>query len=136
MKRLARLILGLISAGLAAGLIGASAIVLMMSQLLPDRPDDGLEGWVNGMFVFGIILTLYGLVAAAVIGIPAHLILNRMKRTGWLSYIGVGLAAGVLLAFVFGGLSALVAAGAAAGIAGASAFWLVVRPDQKHLPAT
>jgi hypothetical protein len=123
------LLFAILAAGIAAGMAGAAAIVGWTAA-----QSEGFGDPVSGLIVFGVILSLYGLCAAVVLGLPAHILLVRARRTGLIAYVLTGGVAGALI----GGLFALPASenavlvlvGLLAGAAGGSTFHAVARPDR------
>jgi hypothetical protein len=123
------LLFAVLAAGIAAGLAGAAAIVGWTAAQA-----EGFGDPVSAFLVFGVILGLYGLCAAVVLGLPTHMLLVRSRRTGSLAYVLTGAVAGALI----GGLFALGArdgavlllVGLVAGAAGGSTFHAVARPDR------
>ncbi len=129
MERAVVLVAACLAATLAAGLFGAMAFV-GMAIAWPDY--GGAANPISAFIVFGIILTLYGAVATAVLGLPAHALLVHMRRTGIVAYAAAGLIAGALVSALFSSPRDLwvFIPGLVAGVLGATAFWLVARPDR------
>jgi len=137
-RRAVRVLLGILAAGLASGVVGAVVIVVPMAF----SPDADL-GWLSALMIFSLVLTIYGWAATVVLGLPAHVALGRLGVRNIQAYLIAGAVAGALFALVHSLSSGLfhptvLAAGVAAGIAGAAAFWLVRRPDRDAVnrPAT
>ncbi len=123
------LLFAVLAAGIAAGLAGAAAIVGWTAART-----EGFGDPVSGLLVFGVILSLYGLVAALVLGLPAHMLLVRARRTGAIAHVLAGAGSGALIGGLFT-LAApenavLVLVGLLAGAAGGSTFHAVARPDR------
>ena len=131
MRRTAVLLLGCLAASLTAGLAGAAVIVCLMWVREGQFRGDVL----SALLVFGFILTAYAAAASVTLGLSAHALLTRLGRTGRGAYLIAGLAAGVLVGLLFGGLRdpAIFATGLGAGAAGAMAFRAVVRPRSSHV---
>lgn len=125
MMRLLVLLGACIIAGFVAGLSGSAVVTLLMIV-------DGYAATgsiLSGFIVFAIIVSLYGLAAAIVFGLPAHAALSR-HAPGWAAYTIAGIAAGSLLSVMFAASDLrFVLIGVIAGGLGAAAFWGVVRPD-------
>lgn len=133
MERAVVLVAACLAATLAAGLFGAVTLVGSVFILSPDR--GGGVDLVMALIAFGVGLTIYSAAATVILGLPAHALLVRIRRTTLLSYAVVGLIAGALGSTLFiAGDPWILASGLAAGLAGAAAFWLVARPD-RHIAA-
>ena len=135
MRRIAILLLGCLAASLAAGLSGAA----ILTSLVWLRDGEVAGDWLSAILVFGAILTVYGMAASVTLGMLAHVLLTRLRRTGWVAYLLAGLGAGALVGMLFGGPAefAVFGTGLGAGAAGALAFRAVVWPRvAQPTPAT
>jgi len=129
MTRVLTLILAAMTSGILAGLVGSMTLNAVLRT-------QGVEGdATSGFLVFGTLLSLYGLAAALVLGLPAHAVLSRMGRTRRGAYVLVGLVAGLLVGLLFSGLRPdgwmVLLTGLCAGAAGGFGFWMVARPDRR-----
>lgn len=105
---------------------------------------NGKAEYLTDSTYFGISLTfaLASYAWAIFFGIPAHLILKRMRRTSLTSYMVVGFLSGFVASFIvaeilliaggrnpsaLGGLALALAAGAL-GLVNATVFWFIARP--------
>lgn len=138
MARLLILIAACLAAALAAGISGSLALTALSLATGGMAPEADL---VSGLIVFTILLCLYGLTAAIVIGLPAHALLMGLRRTGVLSYVAAGAVAGLAVSAIFmlpAGVVTelapklqLLGAGLFCGAVGAWSFWSVARPDRR-----
>jgi len=126
--RLLVLLAACIIGGLAAGLSGSAVVTALM---LIDGYQAGGD-IISGYFVFAVIVSLFGWVAAIVFGLPAHAALTR-HAPGWAAYTIAGIAAGALLSLMFAANDVrFVLIGVIAGGIGGLAFWAVARPDRQR----
>ena len=126
MRRIAILLLGCLAASLAAGLVGAAILVALIRL----RDGEFPGGWLTAMLTFSVILTTYGAIASLTLGLAAHALLAKLRRTGWTAYGLAGLMAGACIGMLFGGPAefAVFGAGLVAGFVGALAFRAIVKP--------
>lgn len=124
--RLLVLLAACIIGGLAAGLSGSAVVTALMLV-------DGYKAAgdiISGYFVFAVIVSIFGWVAAIVFGLPAHAALTR-HAPGWAAYTIAGIAAGSLLSLMVAANDLrFILIGVIAGGIGGLAFWAVARPDR------
>ena len=88
----------------------------------------------TALLLTGLVSSVCGLVAAAILGLATHTVLGRIGRTQVLGYVLVGLIGGgaLGLAFAWGnaGYGFAIVAGLIAGALGGYVFWRIARPDR------
>ena len=115
--------------GLALAVGTATGAALLEQIVLVSRTPDAIAL----VLWFGL---LYALAAALLVGLPAHLVLQRLKITALLPYLVVGAIAGLAIPILTGPLNQTWRTGLRGapefvlpGLVGAGAFWaIVVRP--------
>lgn len=130
MGRILTLMLAVMVSGMLAGLVGSFVLGAIVQGTT-----GGIGDPTSGFITFTAIFSVIGLVIAAVLGLPAHMMLSRMGRTRRAPYVLAGLLAGLVAGLIFSGLRPdgwqTLLIGLAAGAAGGLGFWLIARPDRR-----
>jgi hypothetical protein len=127
MRRALTLVLAVMVAGMVGGLVGA--MVLNLSA-----QGEGAPAGSQTFITFSAMISLLALPTAAIIGVPAHVMLMRMGRTRRAPYVLAGILTGLLLGVSFSGFQPdgwiAILVGMCAGAGGGLGFWLIARPDR------
>lgn len=133
--RLLVLLRAVVASGLAAGVSGAAiagpGLHVVSRYIVGDLP--------TALLLTSLVISVVGLIAAAVVGLPVHALLARMGRTQWGGYVLAGLIAGTALGLLCMGGDAsqwfMAVAGVVSGTVGGFTFWWIVRPDRPPMDA-
>jgi hypothetical protein len=112
----------------------ACLVGLVVAALIPAFVFAVFSPVVEGFDVAGILggfalFSFFSLIVTAVLGVPAFLVLLRLRLVRWWSALLVGFVIGALVGVLIGGMGALfspqVLATAGLGVLSSLAFWLV-----------